>query len=867
MRASLKALANLNFKNGLDFLKSGKSLYLPGSQPNYPQREVKLRQPMPLQMQKRTRGYVLTPEGAKKLEAAKREWETQHEARCTEEKMNELTSPYKERGLYVGTIRKIFKGEKTVDKKSIHCLFSAFNLQLDDDDLTSEPQACLPKLDPNFLGRDEAIANLNAPVSQADESDLDALVEKVRSHPHHRDKIQAQCGSLRILDVEWLVGIDNIYIDVNVLGKLPSNRHLELSDFHRFNPATDDFDRLGLGNVREEQVPGLVAVARYSKLMVLGKPGSGKTTFLKFLAIQCIQGDFQKERIPIFIELKVFARDAKRKGEFSLLNYINQELSLCDISPQQVETLLHQGRFLILLDGLDEVQSDAGEEILAEVYDFSRKYFRNQVVITCRIAAQLAIHRGSLEFTDVEVADFTPEQIEAFAQKWFVAVARNSKEKGLIKADQFIKKLYFSETQQIRELAGTPILLNLTCLVFLEKADLPSKRYKLYEQGLDIMLERWDESRNIKRDEAYQKLTLEDKKELLRQLAFITFERGDYFFEQDQIQQLIANYLVTLPDIRTEPKALKRDSKIVLKSIEFQHGLLIERARGIYSFSHLTFQEYFTAKTIIDRSTSEAWKNLVSYIAEPHWREVFLLLIEMLSSADFLLQLMKQQVNALVADDEELQQFLMWVRKKSLSIQAPYKPVAIRAYYFESLIRTDPDLDYLENGYLPFIIDEQLEEDLRYDKSFGFDLDLDDSLIEALDNVMNELPLAYIQYNLILEPKFQYALKNLVDQLPDSNSGEEIFDQWCKAYAQTWIENLRHLMITYRNIGHDWHFSNEQRKVLMKYHEANKLLIACLNSASDKVTPILWREIEENLFLPKDEIEQQEAEVNSRFRI
>lgn len=241
---------------------------------------------MPLQMQKRTRGYILTRQGAEKLEDAKREWESQHGAGCTEEKMRELTSPFKENGLDPGTIRKIFKGEQRVDKKSIRCLFSAFNLQLDDDDLTSEPQACLPKLDPNFLGREEAIANANIPVSQADESDLDALVEKVRSHPYFRDKIQEQCGRLRILDVEWPVGIDNIYIDVNVLEKLPSNRRLELSDFHRFNPATDDLDRLGLGDVREAQVPGLEAVVTYSKLMVLGKPGSGKTTFLKFLAIQ-----------------------------------------------------------------------------------------------------------------------------------------------------------------------------------------------------------------------------------------------------------------------------------------------------------------------------------------------------------------------------------------------------------------------------------------------------------------------------------------------------------------------------------------------------------------------------------------------------
>ena len=363
---------------------------------------------------------------------------------------------------------------KSTVRKHIEEICKAFDLTNDfSDERRSKRQdlvALFAKYKPELLGgcasvaeNEGAIANPNVPVSQADESDLDALVEKVRSHPHHRDKIQDQCGSLSILDVEWLVGIDNIYIDVNVLEKLPSNRRLELSDFQHLNAAREHFDRLGKGRVREPQVPGLDAVTKYSKLMVLGKPGVGKTTFLKSLAVQCIQGDFQKERIPSFIELKVFAKDAKRKAEFGLLNYINQELCICDVSEQQIEKLLHQGRFLILLDGLDEVKADVGDKVLTEVSDFSRKYFRNQFVITCRIAAQLANQRDSLEFTDVEVADFDEEQIEAFAKKWFVAVARNSRKEGLTKAAQFIKKLQLPENQQIRELAVTPILLNLTC--------------------------------------------------------------------------------------------------------------------------------------------------------------------------------------------------------------------------------------------------------------------------------------------------------------------------------------------------------------------------------------------------------------------
>lgn len=97
-------------------------------------------------MLKRNRGYILTSTGVKKLEEAKREWETQHSDRCTQEKMRCLTSNFKEDGLDPGTVRKIFKAEKEVDKESIRCLFRAFDLQLDDGDLEQVKQNDIPSL-------------------------------------------------------------------------------------------------------------------------------------------------------------------------------------------------------------------------------------------------------------------------------------------------------------------------------------------------------------------------------------------------------------------------------------------------------------------------------------------------------------------------------------------------------------------------------------------------------------------------------------------------------------------------------------------------------------------------------------------------
>jgi predicted NACHT family NTPase len=60
-----------------------------------------------------------------------------------------------------------------------------------------------------------------------------------------------------------------------------------------------------------------------------------------------------------------------------------------------------------------------------------------------------------------------------------------------------------------------------------------------------------------------------------------------------------------------------------------------------------------------------------------------------MQKADYLLRLMKQQTDALVAKDEKLQQFLMWVNEKSLSVEVPYKPAAVRAFYFAVAVARD----------------------------------------------------------------------------------------------------------------------------------------------------------------------------------
>jgi predicted NACHT family NTPase len=702
-------------------------------------------------------------------------------------------------------------------------------------------------------------------------SEIDVLVQEVREKRH--DKIQDQCGTMRMLDISQPVALVDIYTDVNILEEITSLQWREISDLLQgFNPESDNFDRLGLGEVRQQRVPGLDAVGRYSKLMVLGKPGAGKTTFLQWVAIKCNLGEFQSNRVPIFIRLKNFTEDTRRDdSESRLLNFIIKEFRRCGIADKSViETVLTQGRALILLDGLDEVSEEDGDEVVRQIRQFAEDYFKNQFLITCRIAAKK--YRFA-KFTNVEVADFNLQQVEAFGKKWFLtAAARNNAEEGEATAKLFIEKLKLPENLPIRELAVTPILLNLTCLVFLTKGKFPSKRAKLYEQGLDILLKKWDEERGIKRNEVYRYLSLENKIELLTHIAAITFAKSSYFFEQDEVERCIADYLHTLPNAQTNRLILKRDSNAILTSIEAQHGLLVERARGIYSFSHLTFQEYFTALAVINSFHSQSSEKSFSSITRKSWREVFFLATSMMHNADELMLSMKQRIDNLLDLDETIQKFLIWLSQKSLYVKVPYKVTAIRAFYVELSIVDHLnrqlivlDTENLSDEFLSSAIDFNLR--LNIDHACDFELNLDLELSYALSELFDknftfavdalERACKRVQRHM---PELKQSLQKLIHQTPDEYEDRLQFKRWWQANGKAWTDQLRSVMIKHRNIGHDWQFSKQQKKLLQQYYDANKLLVQCLNSDCE-VSPEVRQEIEDTLLLPIVEMEKCQQRI------
>ncbi len=703
--------------------------------------------------------------------------------------------------------------------------------------------------------------------------DIDALVQEARSLYH--DKIEAKCSTLQLLELPVPIDLAHIYIDAYILEDIPNRRWLEITDLQKSLPLDSDRNTLApfhSDHIAQERVLAMEAATKYSKLMILGKPGTGKSTFLKFLALQCNRGTFQPHLLPIYIELKDFVEDAKEQSEFSLENYICEEFALCDILADNFYALLRHGKLLILLDGLDEVPESEKDRVIIEIRRLSQRYYKNQFIITCRIAAHLYRFQG---FTEVEIADFTSNQITDFAQKYFVAVSRNNQAAGLITAAQFIEQIKYPDNRKILELAATPLLLNLTCSVFQSKASFPTQHAKLYEEGLEILLVKWDQSKGVRRDETYYNLSLVNKIKLLNQLGAKTFEQEDYLFAQNKVQQHIIDYLRELPDPKSDPVALQIDSEAILKSIERQHGLLVERSRRIYSFSHLSFQEYFTARHItttndIAKDSNGVLKQLATKINGKRWREIFLLTAGMLRRVDDLIWLMKEEIDQLLIADEKLLQFVEWIDCKSQSVSVKYKAVAVRAFYFyltltlnEYLkIALNPDsannpLPHKSELPLSRCLSLALALDPNFDLHRKVELNfnrksLDSYQIPALNGfqLLNRTVNCAIEFDLALIPsrikELQESLQKLKKYIPQPEENPEPINSWWTENQQTWTDKFIPILHEHYHSGHNWDFSAAQTRSLWQYYEASQLLVDCLNS-SYELNPEMLALLEEKL--------------------
>ncbi|MEG4588403.1 NACHT domain-containing protein [Microcoleus sp. MOSTC5] len=663
-------------------------------------------------------------------------------------------------------------------------------------------------------------------------------------------------GILKVLGMREAVPLESVYTAVQFLDKQ------EKRSFESIQNLEEAYRQAKERSFQQQDCQkqeGLKIANEKQYLMVLGQPGAGKSTFLRKIGLEALKGKkggFDHDRIPVFIELKSFT-----SSQIDIEKLIVEEFSICGFPPseQVIAKALEQGKLLILLDGLDEVPTVNTNEVISKIQNFVDRYDKNSFIVSCRTAA----YRNNFQrFTDVKIADFDDTQIEQFIGNWF----QSEVDKQAGTAQKCWKLLQKPEYAAAKELAHTPLLLTFLCLNYDRSQNFPNNRSVLYKKALRILLEEWAAEKRILRDEIYQGLSTELEESLLSEIAYTGFEANKLFFSQREVVEEIKTFLA---GNLNAPKHL--DGEAVLKAIAVQQGILVERAEDVYSFSHLTLQEYLTAQYIADNNLIE--QLVTCHLSDYRWPEVFLLvagLVRAKNGADDLLLLMEKEAQKYI-NTPKLQGLLQWADAATKDSEDDFKPVGKRALAIAIAIGN-------ANANAYAIANAKVNAN-AYDISIGYDIANANANAIAIANAnayaiaianaiakVNGIAIAYPNsiaignananaYAITIAKEFKKIkifkdvnwteliaqLTALKERFADANQSDQTDLAFLDGLLDTWC-NALHLNIEIVKL------SQEEVKVLTDYLYANYLIVGC-QAAAVRISAKTWEEIESRMLV------------------
>jgi formylglycine-generating enzyme required for sulfatase activity len=419
-----------------------------------------------------------------------------------------------------------------------------------------------------------------------------------------------------------------------------------------------------------EHLSALAVLNQDPCLVLLGGPGSGKTTFVNFVAL-CLAGaalgdpqinlgllttSLPQEDGPqpwdhgALLPVQVVLRDfvawglpepGTRVDSRTLWDFIVADLGPHrDYAPHLKRELLERGG-LVLLDGLDEVpEADRRRaQVKAAVQGFVEDFPRCRYLVTSRTYAyQRQDWKLEGEFTEAVLAPFTQGQITRFVARWYAHVgAKRGWDEAHAQGQATLLQDAIGRSARLAELATRPLLLTLMASLHAWRGgSLPERREALYADAVDLLLEQW-EGRKVVRDAEGQPLvrqrSLAEWLKVDRDVVRGELERLAFEAHRDQPQQgeeeapvgtadiAQARLVSALMGVVRNPQV--NPSQLVVHICN-RAGLLAARGEGVYTFPHRTFQEYLAACHLTDHGFP---RRIVARLREDpqRWREAVLL--------------------------------------------------------------------------------------------------------------------------------------------------------------------------------------------------------------------------------------------------
>ncbi|MEI7646403.1 MAG: SUMF1/EgtB/PvdO family nonheme iron enzyme [Chloroflexales bacterium] len=389
------------------------------------------------------------------------------------------------------------------------------------------------------------------------------------------------------------------------------------------------------------------ALWAHRHLVLLGDPGSGKSTFLRHLAWALARRGFdqvgpethlfgwddERRLLPVILPLRRVAgtlafADAGAQTIYQALCAIVTDYGIKDPDDLLTDALVRGGA-IVLLDGLDEVPSEATAAsagrvaTLRAVRAFADRYRQTPLVLTCRTRAFGDELRACLDWPVETLAPFTLGQIRHFVPAWYaelVAAGQITEPQTTRLSEELIATV--ATNQRLRDMAATPLLLTLMALLLFRRNTLPRDRPRLYEEILELLLGQWDKVRD---GESLAEVigrpdwTSERLRPLLDRLSYEAHLAGSSLDGRGRLERSrVRDALIDFFEVAHVPEPWGA-ARRCLDYFEQRSGLLAPDGADSYVFAHLTLQEHCAGRHML--LSRDAVRHVLSRRAEDRWRE------------------------------------------------------------------------------------------------------------------------------------------------------------------------------------------------------------------------------------------------------